>query len=124
MAGYKIARIASEIEKEVSNILANEANDSLLKTITVTGCDVTNDLSFAKVYFTSMSDLSKEQLEKELEEAASYIRGELSKRIEVRHTPKLRFVFDSSIEYGRKIEEKIKELHENEWYVWKINGVS
>ena len=114
MAGYKIARIASEIEKEVSNILANEANDSLLKTITVTGCDVTNDLSFAKVYFTSMSDLSKEQLEKELEEAASYIRGELSKRIEVRHTPKLRFVFDSSIEYGRKIEEKIKELHENE----------
>lgn len=114
MAGYKIARIASEIEKEVSNILANEANDSLLKTITVTGCDVTNDLSFAKVYFTSMSDLSKEQLEKELDEAASYIRGELSKRIEVRHTPKLRFVFDSSIEYGRKIEEKIKELHENE----------
>ena len=114
MAGYKIARIASEIEKEVSNIFANEANDSLLKTITVTGCDVTNDLSFAKVYFTSMSDLSKEQLEKELEEAASYIRGELSKRIEVRHTPKLRFMFDSSIEYGRKIEEKIKELHENE----------
>ena len=36
MAGYKIQRIASEIEKEVSNILANEANDSLLKTITTT----------------------------------------------------------------------------------------
>lgn len=114
MAGYKIARIASEIEKEVSSILANEANDSLLKTITITGCEVTNDLSFAKVYFTSMSDLTKEQLEKELDEAAGYIRGELSKRIEVRHTPKLRFVFDTSIEYGKKIEDKIKELHENE----------
>ena len=114
MASYKIARIASLIEREVSNILANEANDSLLKTITVTGCDVTNDLSFAKIYFTSMADLSKEQLEKELDEASSYIRGELSQRIDVRHTPKLRFVFDSSIEYGRKIEEKIKELHENE----------
>ena len=114
MAGYKIARIASEIEKEVSNILANEANDSLLKTITITGCEVTNDLSFAKVYFTSMSDLTKEQLEHELDEASSYIRGELSKRIEVRHTPKLRFVFDTSIEYGKRIEDKIKELHENE----------
>lgn len=114
MASYKIARIASEIEKEVSNILANEANDSLLKTITVTGCEVTNDLSFAKVYFTSMSDLTKDELEKELDEAASYIRGELSKRIEVRHTPKLRFLFDTSIEYGKKIEDKIKELHENE----------
>jgi ribosome-binding factor A len=114
MAGYKIQRIASEIEKEVSNILANEANDSLLKTITITGCEVTNDLSFAKVYFTSMSDLTKEQLEHELDEAASYIRGELSQRIEVRHTPKLRFKYDTSIEYGKKIEEKIKELHENE----------
>ena len=114
MAGYKIARIASDIEKEVSNILANEASDSLLKTITVTGCEVTNDLSFAKVYFTSMSDLSKEQLEKELDEAAGYIRGELSKRIEVRHTPKLRFIFDTSIEYGNKIEKIIESIHENE----------
>ncbi len=114
MASYKIARIASEIEKEVSNILANEANDSLLKTITVTGCEVTNDLSFAKVYFTSMSELTKEQLEKELDEASSYIRGELSKRIDIRHTPKLRFVFDKSIEYGNKIEKIIESIHENE----------
>ena len=88
-------------------------NVSLLKTITVTGCDVTNDLSYAKIYFTSMSDLSKEQLEKELEEASSYIRGELSKRIDVRHTPKLRFVFDTSIEYGNKIEKIIESIHEN-----------
>ena len=114
MANYKIARIASDIEKEVSNILANEANDSLLKTITITGCEVTNDLSFAKVYFTSMSDLTKQQLEKELEEASSYIRGELSKRIDVRHTPKLRFIFDTSIEYGNKIEKIIESIHENE----------
>lgn len=75
MATYKIARIASEIEKNISNILANEAHDSLLKTITVTGCEVTNDLSFAKIYFTSMSDLSKDELEKELEEASGYLRG-------------------------------------------------
>ena len=114
MAGYKIARIASEIEKEVSNILANEANDSLLKTITITGCEVTNDLSYAKVYFTSMSDLTKEQLEKELEEASSYIRGELSQRVDIRHTPKLRFIFDKSIEYGNKIEKIIESIHENE----------
>ena len=71
-------------------------------------------MSFAKVYFTSMSDLSKDQLEKELEEASSYIRGELSKRIDVRHTPKLRFVFDTSIEYGNKIEKIIESIHEND----------
>lgn len=112
MANYKIQRLAADISQEISNIIANEANDSLLKTITITGCEVTNDLSFAKVYFTSLSNLTAEQLEKELKEAASYIRGELSKRIDVRHTPALRFVFDKSIEYGNKIEKILEEIHE------------
>lgn len=114
MPNYKIKRIGSELVEIISNILANEANDSLLKTVTITGCDVTNDLSFAKVYFTSFSSLSKEQLEKELNEASHYVRGEVSKRIELRHTPEIRFIFDESIEYGKKIEDIIKEIHENE----------
>lgn len=114
MAGFKTKRIASELVQIISEILANEASDSLLKTITITGCEVTNDLSFAKVYFTSFSDLSKEQLEKELEEASSYVRGEVSKRIEIRHTPQIRFIFDESIEYGKKIENIIKEIHKED----------
>ncbi|MBQ4584373.1 MAG: 30S ribosome-binding factor RbfA [Bacilli bacterium] len=114
MANYKIQRLAADISQEISNIIANEANDSLLKTITITGCEVTNDLSFAKVYFTSLSNLTAEQLEKELKEAASYVRGELSKRIDVRHTPQLRFIFDKSIEYGNKIEKILEEIHEEE----------
>ena len=43
MANYKIQRLAADISQEISNIIANEANDSLLKTITITGCEVTND---------------------------------------------------------------------------------
>lgn len=114
MANYKIQRLAADISQEISNIIANEANDSLLKTITITGCEVTNDLSFAKVYFTSLSNLPAFQLEKELKEAASYVRGELSKRIEMRHTPQLRFIFDKSIEYGNKIEKILEEIHDGE----------
>lgn len=114
MAGYKTKRIASELVEIISRILANEANDSLLKTITITGCEVTNDLSFAKVYFTSLSNLSKDELEKELKEASRYVRGEVSKQIEVRHTPELRFIYDESIAYGKKIENIIKEIHEED----------
>ena len=70
MPSHKIERIASDISRNISDILANEANDSLLKTITVTGCRVTNDLSFCKVYVTSLSDLDKKTLERDLNEAA------------------------------------------------------
>lgn len=111
MASHKIARISSDISRIISEILVNEARDSLLKTITVTGCNVTNDLSFCKVYFTSLSNLDKKTLEKELNEAAPYIRGELSKRIDIRHTPELKFIYDESIEYGKKIDTIINSLN-------------
>lgn len=110
MPKYKINRIASSIQRHISDILANEANDELLKTITVTSCTLTNDLSFCKIYFTSLSNLDSKSLEKEMNEAAPYIRGELSKRIDIRHTPSLKFIFDESIAYGEKIEEIIKNL--------------
>lgn len=111
MASHKIERIASDISKNISDILRNEASDELLKTITVTGCEVTNDLSYCKVYFTSLSDLPKETIETELNEASSFIRGEVSKRVDIRHTPAIKFIYDESIAYGQKIEDIIKNLN-------------
>lgn len=110
MSSHKIARISAEMTRCLSEIIANEARDSLLKTVTITGCDVSNDLSYAKVYFTSLSELTKEEMEKELNEASHFLRGQLSEKIEIRHTPQLKFIYDSSIEYGEKIEKIIKEL--------------
>ncbi len=111
MASHKIERIASDIARNISDILANEANDSLLKTITITSCKVTNDLSFCKVYFTSLSDLDRKTLEKELNEASSYIRGKVSERVDIRHTPEIKFIYDESIEYGKKIDDIISSLN-------------
>ena len=111
MNQIKLKRIESQILREVSDIIMNDARDNKLKNITITGCNVTNDLSFAKIYFTTQGD--KNIMLKDLEEASSYIRLELAERIEIRHTPKIKFVYDESIEYGKKIEEKIKEINEN-----------
>lgn len=111
MPSHKIERIASDISRHISDILANEADSLLLKTITITGCTVTNDLSFCKVYFTSLSNLDKKTLEKELNDASSYIRGEVSKRVDIRHTPEIKFIYDESIEYGKKIDDIINSLN-------------
>ncbi len=112
MNQIKIKRIESQMVKEISEIIMNDARDTTLKTVTITGCEVTNDLSFAKVYFTSFLD--KQTILKDLAEASGYIRTELAERIDLRHTPKLKFVYDESIEYGNKIESIINEIHEKE----------
>lgn len=100
------------MEKEISAILQREAKDEILKEVVVSFVNVTNDLSFAKVYFTCYDKTQKEDILKALENAKGFIRKELADRIEIRHIPELRFIFDESIEYGMKIENKIRELHE------------
>lgn len=112
MASHKIAKISSDLARVISEILFDEARDEILKTITITGCKVSRDLSYAKVYFTSLSNIDKKTLEKEVNEAAPFIRGEVANRIDIRHTPILDFVYDESIEYASHIEKIIKEINE------------
>lgn len=108
----KLKRIASEMTRVIGEILLEEARDNLLKQITITGVEVTKDLSFAKVYFTSLNGMDFKDLEREMEEAAPFIRKELAEKMDLRNTPKLKFVYDESINYANNIERIIKEIHE------------
>ena len=110
----KIDRLNSIFAKEISYILQNEVKDENIKFVTVTGCEITQDLSFAKVYVTVFDSSKKGITMKSLERAKGFIRGSLSKRVDVRHTPELRFIFDESIDYGTKIEKLISDIHKNE----------
>lgn len=60
----KIDRISSDLKKELSSIMLLEAKDETLKHVTVTDCEVTNDLSFATVYYTYMGDEDLESVQK------------------------------------------------------------
>ena len=48
----RIKRLNHAFMEEISMILMEEVRDEDLKLVTITGCDITNDLSYAKVYFT------------------------------------------------------------------------
>lgn len=110
----KIDRIASNFIKEISYILANEIKDSDIRFVTVTDCKVTNDLSFAKVYVTVLNQDKIDETIKALNNATGFIRKELADRVEVRHIPELTFVYDESIDYGKKIENIIEQIHEED----------
>ena len=115
MNQIKLKRINSEILKCLSNIIFEEAKDSLLKDITITECETTNDLSFCKVYITSMLEKDHKEIEKELnDDTASFLRSKLAENINLRTIPKLVFKYDESIEYGNNIESIIRKIHEGE----------
>ena len=109
----KIERLNDNYANELSTILLMEAKNPIFKSVTITNVSVTNDLSYAKVYFTCF-DLDKKMVQKELNDSKAYFRKLLADRIEVRHTPELNFVYDESIDYGKKIEDIIEKIHEED----------
>ena len=113
MANIKIERLNHAFQEEISMIMNREIKDEDLKFVTITGVDTASDLSYAKVYYTVLDNDKKELVEEKLSKAAPFIRTELAHRVEVRHTPELKFIFDTSIEYGEHIDSIIENLNNN-----------
>ncbi len=112
MANIKIERINHAVQEELMSILFKEAKDELLKNVTITDCEVSSDLGYCKVYVTVLDENEKNTTLKALNDAKSFLRGELSKRIDIRHTPELTFIYDDSIAYGSRIDEVLEKLED------------
>lgn len=112
MSSIKIERLNHAIQQEISIILMREIKDEEIKFVTITGVDTTNDLSYAKVYYTVLDESKKEKTEEALKKASSFIRTKLAERIDIRHTPELKFIYDTSIAYGEHIEDIINKINE------------
>ncbi len=83
----------------------------------ITACDVSGDLKYAKVYFTFLDSAEGEEAEakrkeiaKGLKSAAGYIRRELAMSLNLRVTPELTFLPDTSAEYGASISKILKDI--------------
>ncbi|MCK4672992.1 MAG: 30S ribosome-binding factor RbfA [Candidatus Stahlbacteria bacterium] len=101
-------RVASVLEREISNIVTREINDPRLGFITITNVDVSPDLKIAIVYFSSLDN--KSESFKTLQRAKGYIRSILAQRVRLRSIPDLMFKIDDSYEHGKKIDELFKEI--------------
>ena len=113
MATHRIERLEKSIERELQNILMFEAHDNLLKYVSITKVAVGKDLSYALIWYTVMgTDEEKKATTKALIQARGYLRSELARRLEIRHTPELRFKYDESLEYGSHIEEILRDINE------------
>lgn len=111
MAKERINRINEELHREIAGIV-RELKDSRIPLMTsVVGVSVTNDLSYAKVYVSVMGD---EEVQKSaldgLKSAAGFVRREVGRRVQIRHSPEILFELDRSIEHGAYINDILKKL--------------
>ncbi len=111
----KQLQIAEQIKRHIAQILA-EDNNVLQPGIylTVTKADVSPDIKNVRVFVNVFGNSDKEKLFTRLNGLAPYFRGQLSKKIHVRHTPELIFIPDESGHEATKIAKLISK-EKNKW---------
>ncbi|CEK11967.1 30S ribosome-binding factor RbfA [Legionella hackeliae] len=104
-------RIAEMMQRELSQLIRQEIKDPRLPAfVTISSVKVAADLGHAKVYFTVLNN-EVELTTSILNSAASYLRSALAKTVKLRTVPQLHFVYDESIEYGRRLSRLIDEAN-------------
>ena len=115
MARLRVEKLQEAIKQELSKILLQDIKDPRIKFVTVTGVELTDDISLAKVY-VSLYGTEKDQEEawQGLNKAVGYMRTEIAKRIRLRFAPALIFAKDTSMEYSAHIEELLRKIKQEE----------
>jgi ribosome-binding factor A len=101
-------RIEGEMQRALSELISREVKDPRVGSVTITEVKIAADMSTARVFFTPFaSKNSPESVQEGLTRAGGFLRGEVGRRLGLRHAPKLEFEFDDSFEKAAKLTELI-----------------
>ena len=114
MANYRRGRINDEMQKAMAEILRTVKDPRVSEAfISVTGAEVTPDLKYAKIYYSALGMKSaedKKEIARGLKSSAGYIRRQVAAKLNLRITPEITFVEDTSITYGAHIAELLNGI--------------
>jgi ribosome-binding factor A len=116
MPTHRPDRVGDQIRQELSELLTRGAvHDPGIGFITLTRVKVSPDLQLARVYYTTMGDAAaRRETAKALTRATPFFRRQVGSRLQLRRVPELQFHFDESIGHQDRVEQILRELHEEE----------
>ncbi|MCE2872355.1 MAG: 30S ribosome-binding factor RbfA [Xanthomonadales bacterium] len=108
-------RIGAEMQRVLAELISREVRDPRVGMVTLTAVQVAPDLSVARVLFVPFGGRQETaEVQEGLARAAGYLRGEVGRRLSLRHAPRLEFVFDESIERADRLTRLIDDAVRNE----------
>lgn len=110
MANYRRGRINDEVQRELASILRDVKDPRVSGAfVSITAVDVTPDLKFAKIYYSSLMG-DKKELARGLRAASGFIRSQIAQRLNLRITPELTFILDDSVAHGAHISKLLNSI--------------
>ena len=113
--GRRADRVAERIKVELMDLLLRgELRDPRARDAYVTGVAVSDDLSHARVFVRALGDVEQQAEQQRvvaaLNRASGYLRRALASRIELKHQPELKFMWDAGVEQAARIEQLLFEI--------------
>ena len=114
--GFRPDRVADQIRQELSALLTRgDVHDPGIGFITLTRVKVSPDLQLARVYYTTLGDeAARRETAKALQRATGFFRRHVGDRLQLRRVPEIQFHFDESVGHQDRVEQILRELHEED----------
>ncbi|MBM7038345.1 ribosome-binding factor A [Vibrio sp. qd031] len=109
-------RVAQQLQKELAVIVQREVRDSRIGMVTVSDVEVSRDLAYATVFvtFLCVGEQTPESCLAALKEHEVMVRMALGKRIRLRLTPEVKFVYDETLVEGMRMSNLVSEVVSND----------
>lgn len=107
-------RVRKELMRDISDIIRKEIR-GLEGVVSIVDVEVSHDNSYAKVFYSVLG--SPEQIEKDkaiIDKNTGRVRFEIGKRIRLRVTPEIKFVYSDGLEQGSRVLDLIEKISRGE----------
>ncbi|MHB8811743.1 MAG: 30S ribosome-binding factor RbfA [Steroidobacteraceae bacterium] len=97
--GGRLRKIEAQLQRVLAELIAREVKDPRVGNVTITGVRLAADMGAAKIFYAPFASAHpQKEVHSGLARAAGFLRGEVGRRLGLRHAPRLEFVFDDTAE--------------------------
>lgn len=115
MQGKRTDRVGHLIQMELGQLILQRVKNPKLGFVTVTHVDVSPDLRSARVFFSVLGNAAqKKDSLTALERASGFLQREINAALNLKYTPRLKFILDESLDRGEEIDKVLRDIHKKE----------
>ena len=114
LPGKRATRVGDQILRFIAELLMHKIRDPRVKSVTLTGINLSNDLKNARIFFSVLGNESDvKQALKGLDSAKGFIKRQLGSGLELRYVPDIIFDHDPTLATGNRLEQLFKKIHDD-----------
>ena len=115
LPGKRATRVGDQILRFIAELLMHKIRDPRVKSVTLTGINLSNDLKNARIFFSVLGNESDvKQALKGLDSAKGFIKRELGSGLELRYIPDIIFDHDPTLATGNRLEQLFKKIQDDQ----------